>query len=130
MSECHKTLHVFFNRLYKIWYLFVPQKSIPLFIFFIDFLLFIHLPLRLYCRTHIRFPRCPHFHIAAANGTCAAHQPVALTAERKPALIFFLPCTVVTLLRAYIQISLQIPPHDGHPCLRLYPSHYRADSGL
>ena len=25
---------------------------------------------------------------------------------------------------------LQIPPHDGHPCLRLYPSHYRADSGL
>lgn len=25
---------------------------------------------------------------------------------------------------------LQIPPHDGHPCLRLYPSHHRADSGL
>ena len=25
---------------------------------------------------------------------------------------------------------LQIPPHDRHPCLRLYPSHYRADSGL
>ena len=25
---------------------------------------------------------------------------------------------------------LQIPPRDGHPCLRLYPSHYRADSGL
>ena len=25
---------------------------------------------------------------------------------------------------------LQIPPHGGHPCLRLYPSHYRADSGL
>ena len=25
---------------------------------------------------------------------------------------------------------LQIPPHDGHPCLRLYPSRYRADSGL
>ncbi len=25
---------------------------------------------------------------------------------------------------------LQIPPHDGHPCFRLYPSHYRADSGL
>ena len=25
---------------------------------------------------------------------------------------------------------LQIPPQDGHPCLRLYPSHYRADSGL
>ena len=25
---------------------------------------------------------------------------------------------------------LQIPSHDGHPCLRLYPSHYRADSGL
>ncbi|WP_278495093.1 hypothetical protein, partial [Eubacterium ramulus] len=24
----------------------------------------------------------------------------------------------------------QIPPHDGHPCLRLYPSHYQADSGL
>ncbi|MGF6989964.1 hypothetical protein M2150_001207, partial [Lachnospiraceae bacterium PM6-15] len=20
--------------------------------------------------------------------------------------------------------------HDGHPCLRLYPSHYRADCGL
>ena len=25
---------------------------------------------------------------------------------------------------------LQIPPHGGHPCFRLYPSHYRADSGL
>ena len=25
---------------------------------------------------------------------------------------------------------LQIPPHDRHPCLRLYPSHCRADSGL
>ena len=25
---------------------------------------------------------------------------------------------------------LRIPPHDGHPYLRLYPSHYRADSGL
>ena len=25
---------------------------------------------------------------------------------------------------------LQIPPRDGHPCFRLYPSHYRADSGL
>ena len=25
---------------------------------------------------------------------------------------------------------LQIPSHDGHPCFRLYPSHYRADSGL
>lgn len=25
---------------------------------------------------------------------------------------------------------LQIPPHDGHPCLRLSPSLYRADSGL
>ena len=25
---------------------------------------------------------------------------------------------------------LQIPSHDGHPCLRLYPSHYRADLGL
>ena len=25
---------------------------------------------------------------------------------------------------------LQIPSHDGHPCLRLYPSRYRADSGL
>ena len=25
---------------------------------------------------------------------------------------------------------LQIPPHDGHPCLRLSPSRYRADSGL
>ena len=25
---------------------------------------------------------------------------------------------------------LQIPPHDGHPCFRLYPSHYRADFGL
>ena len=25
---------------------------------------------------------------------------------------------------------LRIPPHGGHPCLRLYPSHYRADSGL
>ena len=25
---------------------------------------------------------------------------------------------------------LQIPPHDGHPCLRLYPSRCRADSGL
>ena len=24
---------------------------------------------------------------------------------------------------------LQIPPHDGHPCLRLCPSHHRADSG-
>ena len=25
---------------------------------------------------------------------------------------------------------LQIPSRDGHPCFRLYPSHYRADSGL
>ena len=25
---------------------------------------------------------------------------------------------------------LQIPPHDGHPCRRLTPSHYPADSGL
>ena len=25
---------------------------------------------------------------------------------------------------------LRIPPRGGHPCLRLYPSHYRADSGL
>ncbi len=25
---------------------------------------------------------------------------------------------------------LQIPSRDGHPCLRLYPSHYRVDSGL
>ena len=25
---------------------------------------------------------------------------------------------------------LQIPPHGGHPCLRLCPSHYHADSGL
>ena len=25
---------------------------------------------------------------------------------------------------------LQIPLRSGHPCLRLYPSHYRADSGL
>ena len=25
---------------------------------------------------------------------------------------------------------LQIPSHDEHPCLRLCPSHYRADSGL
>ena len=25
---------------------------------------------------------------------------------------------------------LQIPPHGGHPCFRLCPSHYRADSGL
>ncbi len=25
---------------------------------------------------------------------------------------------------------LQIPSHDRHPCLRLYPSRYRADSGL
>ncbi len=25
---------------------------------------------------------------------------------------------------------LQIPSHDGHPCFWLYPSHYRADSGL
>ena len=25
---------------------------------------------------------------------------------------------------------LQISPHGEHPCLRLYPSHYRADSGL
>ena len=25
---------------------------------------------------------------------------------------------------------LQIPPHDGHPCLRLSPSRHRADSGL
>ena len=25
---------------------------------------------------------------------------------------------------------LQIPAHAGHPCLRLYPSRYRADSGL
>ena len=25
---------------------------------------------------------------------------------------------------------LQIPPRSGHPCLRLYPSHYRADLGL
>ena len=25
---------------------------------------------------------------------------------------------------------LQIPPHSGHPCLRLYPSRYRADLGL
>ena len=25
---------------------------------------------------------------------------------------------------------LQIPPHGGHPYLRLYPSHYRADWGL
>ena len=25
---------------------------------------------------------------------------------------------------------LQTPPHDGHPCLQLCPSHYRADSGL
>lgn len=25
---------------------------------------------------------------------------------------------------------LQIPPNDGHPCLRLYPSRYRADLGL
>ena len=24
----------------------------------------------------------------------------------------------------------QIPSHGGHPCFRLYPSHYRADSGL
>ena len=28
------------------------------------------------------------------------------------------------------QRSEGIPPHDGHPCLRLYPSHYRANSGL
>ena len=28
-----------------------------------------------------------------------------------------------------ISSFLQIPPHDGHPCLRLYPSHCRADSG-
>ncbi|MDB2020370.1 hypothetical protein PM027_20220, partial [[Clostridium] symbiosum] len=25
---------------------------------------------------------------------------------------------------------LQISPHDEHPCLQLYPSHHRADSGL
>ena len=25
---------------------------------------------------------------------------------------------------------LQIPLHNGHPCLRLYPSRYRADLGL
>ena len=25
---------------------------------------------------------------------------------------------------------LQISPHGEHPCLRLYPSHYRVDSGL
>ena len=25
---------------------------------------------------------------------------------------------------------LRIPPRDGHPCLRLHPSRYRADSGL
>lgn len=25
---------------------------------------------------------------------------------------------------------LQISPHGEHPCLRLYPSHHRADSGL
>ena len=25
---------------------------------------------------------------------------------------------------------LQIPRHQGHPCLWLYPSHCRADSGL
>ena len=26
--------------------------------------------------------------------------------------------------------KILIPSHDGHPCLRLYPSHYRVDSGL
>ena len=25
---------------------------------------------------------------------------------------------------------IQISPHSEHPCFRLYPSHYRADSGL
>ena len=36
------------------------------------------------------------------------------------------------LLSAQVGTSgfLQIPPHDGHPCLQLYPSHYRADSRL
>ena len=28
-----------------------------------------------------------------------------------------------------ISSFLQIPSHDGHPCFRLYPSHYRADFG-
>ena len=30
----------------------------------------------------------------------------------------------------HISGFLQIPPRDEHPCLRLYPSHYRADSRL
>ena len=29
-----------------------------------------------------------------------------------------------------ISSFLQIPPHDGHPCFWLYPSHCQADSGL
>ncbi len=36
----------------------------------------------------------------------------------------------VTSGRRFAAGFLQIPPHDGHPCLKLYPSHYRADSGL
>ena len=36
----------------------------------------------------------------------------------------------VTSGRRFANRFLQIPPHDGHPCLKLYPSHYRADSGL
>ena len=49
-----------------------------------------------------------------------------LTYLSQPSLV----CDFCPSNQRFAYSFLQIPPYDGHPCLRLYPSHYRANSGL
>ena len=49
-----------------------------------------------------------------------------LTYLSQPSLV----CDFCPSNQRFAYSFLQIPPYDGHPCLRLYPSHYRANFGL
>ena len=49
-----------------------------------------------------------------------------LTYLSQPSLV----CDFCPSNQRFVYSFLQIPPYDGHPCLRLYPSHYRANFGL
>ena len=49
-----------------------------------------------------------------------------LTYLSQPSLV----CDFCPSKQRFAYSFLQIPPYDGHPCLWLYPSHYRANFGL
>ena len=66
--------------------------------------------------------------------------PAIITAHDSVQLLGFDLCSSLTLMRSlygfcssgqsFAASFLQIPRRRGHPCLWLYPSHCRADSGL